>query len=120
MMDSTTSFISFYQLLMIVLGMFSLELITNYFIFRKMDIEPWKGLIPFYNSFLYYKTFYRSGWVMLLVFFPFVGIWFAFGLLNRLGKGFNKSLIWRIALPMILSPIGKLILAFGHDEFDWE
>lgn len=40
MMDSTTSFISTYQLFMIVLGMFSLELITNYFIFRKMDIEP--------------------------------------------------------------------------------
>ena len=120
MMDSTTNFISFYQLLMIVLGMFSLELITNYFIFRKMDIEPWKGLIPFYNAFLYYKTFYKSGWALLLVFIPIVGIWFQFGLLNRLGKGFNKSLIWRIFLLMILSPIGKLILAFGDDEFDWE
>ena len=39
-MDTTTDFIGIYQLLMIILGMFSLELITNYFIFRKMDIEP--------------------------------------------------------------------------------
>lgn len=90
-------------------------LLCNYFIFQKIGYSGISGVIPIYNSVLLFRRYYGSGWYVLTVFIPIVGIWFAFGILNRIRKDFNKDLIWLILFLCIFSFVGYGILAFGSD-----
>lgn len=89
------------------------SLICNYFIFQKIGYSGISGIIPVYNSVLLFRRYYGSGWYALTLLIPFVGLWFAFGTINRMRKDFNKSLEWAIPLMFIFSFVGYGILAFG-------
>ena len=67
------------------------------------------------SRYLLFRRYYGSGWYFLTLFIPFIGIWFAFGVYNRLRKDFNKSLGWFILFLCIFSFVGYGILAFGSD-----
>ena len=112
--------------------------LCNYFIFQKIGYSGVSGMIPIYNSVLLFKRYYGSGWYVLAILMPFtfgliapfiyfapialliyvvgtiiICFYFAYGVLNRLRKDFNKSLEWFIVFLCVLPFIGYGILAFG-------
>ena len=86
------TFFNYYLTFIGLSGFFTL--LCNYFIFQKIGYSGISGVIPIYNTILLYRRYYGSGWYVLTLFIPFVNIWFAFGVYNRLRKDFNKSLEW--------------------------
>lgn len=110
-MIMSDTFFNYYLSFIGISGLFSL--LCDYFIFQKIGYSGISGVIPIYNTILLFRRYYGSGWYILTIFIPFVNIWFAFGLLNRLRKDFNKSLEWFILFLCIFSFVGYGILAFG-------
>lgn len=112
-MEMSNTFFTYY---LSFIGLYSLfNLLCNYFIFQKIGYSGISGVIPIYNVILLFRRYYGSGLYFLTLFIPFVGIWFAFGIYNRLRKDFNKSLGWFILFLCIFSFVGYGILAFGSD-----
>lgn len=107
------TFFNYYLTFIGLSGLFTL--LCNYFIFQKIGYSGISGVIPIYNVILLFRRYYGSGWYFLTLFIPFIGIWFAFGVYNRLRKDFNKSLGWFILFLCIFSFVGYGILAFGSD-----
>lgn len=105
------TFFNYYLTFIGLSGLFTL--LCNYFIFQKIGYSGISGVIPVYNTILLFRRYYGSGWYVLTLFIPFVDIWFAFGIYNRLRKDFNKSLGWFILFLCIFSFVGYGILAFG-------
>ena len=63
------NFMTFLAFFSIFLFVALVEILANYSLFRKFgDIEPWKGLIPIYSTFLLYRRYYGSGLFIHLVF----------------------------------------------------
>ena len=107
---------TFFTYYLSFIGIYSLFcLLCDYFIFQKIGYSGISGVIPIYNVILLFRRYYGSGLYFLTLFIPFVGIWFAFGIYNRLRKDFNKSLGWFILFLCIFSFVGYGILAFSSD-----
>lgn len=92
--------------------------IANWKLFEKMGYKGWQGIIPFYSEYILTKELYGSGWYFLLLLVPIVNIYYACGLMNRLGQRFHKSLRWRIVLLMVFGVYGEWILAYSDDVYD--
>ena len=107
-------------LMLFVIGLMTVvvSFIANWKLFEKMGYEGWRGIIPFYSTYILTKELYGSGLYFFLLLIPFVNIYYACGLANRLGKRFHKSLRWRIVLLMFFGTYGEWILAFSNDEYD--
>ena len=56
---------------------YAIGVIPLWFIFKKAGIEPWKALIPIYNSYLTYELFWDTKWFWILL-----GAAFASGLFS--------------------------------------
>ena len=89
------------------------SLIANWKLFEKMGYKGWQGIIPFYSEYILVKELY-----FLLLLIPIVNIYYACGLMNRLGQRFHKSLRWRVVLLIIFGMYGEWILAFSDDVYD--
>ena len=87
-----------------------------YGLFKKVGIDTGYAFIPIYREVLLFKIAYGSGWYFLTLFIPIVDIWFAFGVNNRIGKLFGKSLTWRIVFMHIFGPLGLYIVGYGKGE----
>ena len=68
------------------------------------------------STIMYYGLFRKVGIDTGYAFIPIVDIWFAFGVNNRIGKLFGKSLTWRIVFMHIFGPIGYYIVGYGKGE----
>jgi hypothetical protein len=84
--------------------------------FEKAALPGWGAIVPIYNSYLICKTAGRSGWWVLLLFIPIVGIIAAIILMSDISKRFDKSLGFTLGL-IFLSPIFVPILGFGSAEY---
>lgn len=94
------------------------SLVANWKLFEKMGYKGWQGIIPFYSEYILVKELYGSGWYFLLLLIPIVNIYYACGLMNRLGQRFHKPLRWRVVLLIIFGTYGEWILAFSDDVYD--
>ena len=94
------------------------SLVANWKLFEKMGYKGWQGIIPFYSEYILVKELYGSGWYFLLLLIPIVNIYYACGLMNRLGQRFHKSLRWRVVLLIIFGMYGEWVLAFSDDVYD--
>lgn len=99
-----------------IISMLIISTIMYYGLFRKVGIDTGYAFIPIYREVLLFKIAYGSGWYFLTLFIPIVDIWFAFGVNNRIGKLFGKSLTWRIVFMHIFGPIGYYIVGYGKGE----
>jgi len=92
--------------------------VAGWKIFEKAGVEGWKALIPFYNIYLYLEIAGYNGWLMLLIFVPYVGS-LVVAILMALGlaKNFGKSVLFAIFGLLIFSIVGYLMLAFGSDKY---
>ena len=92
--------------------------VAGWKIFEKAGVEGWKALIPFYNNYLFLEIAGYNGWLMLLIFVPYVGS-LVVAILMALGlaKNFGKSVLFAIFGLLIFSIVGYLMLAFGSDKY---
>lgn len=91
-------------------------LIANWRIFEKMGHQGWKGLIPFYNTYIQFEMLYGKGAKMFLMLIPFYGLYIAVKFYIDLAHAFNQStgFGWGLAL---LGVVFSCILAFGQAEY---
>ena len=85
-------------------------------LFRKMGIEGWKSMIPFYNTYcLMYKLYGRKTefWLLLI---PIVNIIIYIRFYFDLGKSFNKSFGFDLGL-LFLNPLFIAILGLSEDKY---
>lgn len=92
-----------------------LMIISLWKIFTKSGEKGWKALIPFYNILTLMKIIDMSWWFIILMFIPFVQLFFYALLSVMLANRFGKGVIFAIGilfLPCIFIPI----LAFTKSE----
>ena len=100
------------------------HLIASWFLFKKMGINPWKAIIPFYNSYTLCEKIFGNGLYFLVGFagiIPYVGyvilvLWSVVSSI-RLAKSFGRgggTVVGLIFVPTIF----YFILAFGSAEFE--
>lgn len=92
-----------------------LMIISLWKIFTKSGEKGWKALIPFYNILTLMKIIDMSWWFIILMFIPFVQLFFYALLSVMLANRFGKGVIFAIGilfLPCIFIPI----LAFTKTE----
>jgi len=105
-------------MLVTVLVAWAIMAVAGWKIFEKAGVEGWKALIPFYNNYLFLEIAGYNGWLMLLIFVPYVGS-LVVAILMALGlaKNFGKSVLFAIFGLLIFSVVGYLMLAFGSDKY---
>lgn len=87
-----------------------------YKIFRKMGFKGWYALCPVLDSYTICKGVWGDGFVFLLQWIPFYGIYVAIKTVIGLGRSFGKGVGFGLGL-LFLSPIFLGILAFGKSEY---
>lgn len=88
-------------------------IIANWKIYKKLGLEPWACLIPFYNNYVLFARFYSSGWEFLTTLIPLYGVYRAVKLQIDVAHAFGQSDGFACGL-IFLYPIFAMILAFGH------
>ncbi len=91
---------------------FIVTLAASWRIFQKMGREGWEGIIPIYNTYVYYEELYGNGWRMLLLLIPIYNIYVAYRFAQDLAASFHQSKGFGWGL-FLLTPIFNCILAFG-------
>jgi hypothetical protein len=87
-------------------------------VFKKLDIEAWKSLIPFYNFIVLMLYFKISLWYLLFLFFPYAILILEFIVGYRMAKSFGLDIGFAIGLTFwFTKPIFISILGFGNHEF---
>lgn len=89
---------------------------AEYGIFEKAGEEGWKAIIPFYNSYIFYKISTGKGWLFILQYIPIVGFFVrAYGT-YKLAKVFDRGGLFWIGL-WLIPFICEMILGFGNDTY---
>lgn len=110
-------------LLMFGLVLVVIGLLLNYFLFKKLGLDGWRGLIPVYSSYLFIQTLTKSkklalAYIILafLSFIPILNYFFFIFLIAisvyttfLLAKGFGKGIVFTI---LLFTPIGFLLLGY--------
>lgn len=91
-------------------------IIANWKLYKKMGYKGWKSLIPFYNTWLFYKALTGNGWNMLRLLIPIYNIYYATIMNYEEARVFGKGINFGFGL-YFLTPIFTLILAFGSAQY---
>lgn len=90
--------------------MFAIEiiaLISYWKLFEKAKVKGWKSLIPIYNSYIMVLISGLPGWSVLLLFIPFVNVFYSiilvFNFLKAYGKGIGTFLLY-LFFPYVILP----------------
>ncbi len=85
-------------------------------VFVKAGQPGWAAIIPIYNTYIMCKIAGRSGWWVLLLCIPLVGVVFFIILMLDFAKSFGKGAGFAVGL-ILLGPIFFAILAFGDATY---
>jgi len=88
-------------------------IIAAWKVFTKAGKPGWGIFIPIYNLYLWVKIAGRSGWWVLLIMIPIVGIVFSIIVALDVAKAFGKSGVWGFFLLFLFTFIGLPILGYG-------
>ena len=89
--------------------------ISLYYLFPKLNIESWKGLVPVLNFVELGEKTGRARWYGLLVLVPIVNIFIATGIAVATVRSFGRYSLAEAALAVIYCPISFFRLAFDKD-----
>lgn len=109
----TTFFIAY---TIIISAIIVFRIVCLWFIFKKAGVEPWKSLIPFYNTYTMFEISGFNGWFFLFLIIPFVSAVFSILQIINLGSSFRKSSGFIVGM-ILLPEIFYAILAFSHDRY---
>ena len=86
-------------------------------IFKKMGLEGWNAIIPFYNLYKEFEVLYGNGWRFLLILIPLYNIYVIFKLNIDLANRFGQSTAFGVGLTLV-SVVFQCMLGFGDYQFD--
>lgn len=92
-------------------------IIGGWKMFEKAGEAGWKSIIPFYNSYVYFRIAGRNGWGFLLLMVPFVNIVVGIMVSMDIAKHFGKSEVYGIFAVWLLPFIGVLDLGLGDATY---
>ena len=84
--------------------------------FKKAGLQPWKGLIPYYNTWLVLKLTNRSGITFFLQFIPIVGWFVSMSIFIDFSKTFGKFSFQEHAMAALIPFIYFPILGFSNND----
>ena len=121
MLDQETYFdILYYQYstLLLIVGLFVsvIFIISTWKMYEKAGEPGWASIIPFYNSYIFYKIATGHGWAFLLTFIPCVGLIYQIYATYKLAQNFGKGVGFTIGLllvPFVFFPI----MGFDDSQF---
>ena len=87
-----------------------------YFLFPKMGIDSWKGLVPVLNFIEWGNAVGRSKWYVIWLFVPIVNLFIFVGLAVDIARSFGKYKFIHTAVSVIYAPAMILYLAFRDEE----
>lgn len=95
----------------------ALILIGWWKLFEKAGEAGWKVLIPFYNTYTFFRIAGRNGWGFLLLLIPFVSfvVWIVVSI--DMAKHFGKGTAYGIFAIWLLPFIGALDLGLGDATY---
>lgn len=105
---------SFLWIFFIIFGIIVIiNIVFTWRVYKKLNIKPWKCLIPFYSSWVLFEKVDLKPWLFLI---PFIGpiiLFYSFYKMSlKLGSGQLVAI-----LNVIIPIIGQGILAFGSTEY---
>lgn len=75
-----------------------------YLLFKKMGIEGWKALVPFYSTYLAVKQIRKPIWWVFVYYIPFLGFIVWVGIIVEILKQFKIlsfwNMLWELFLPL--------------------
>ena len=93
-----------------------LTLVAFWFIFSKFGEPGWKAVIPFYNTYIWYKYTWGNGWYFLFLLVPIANIVFYILTMIKTAKAFGHNEGFAVGL-IFLPPVFLLILALNEDRY---
>lgn len=105
----------------LVLAILVLSLLAHMFIAKKLGLEMWEGLLPYYREYKFATRIFgeEEGFKGLLIMIPVFGLIFSLKYYKRLCYVMNKPR-WHGWLLLLLPFPFLLILAFGKSQFNYE
>ena len=94
-----------------------LSIIANWKIFEKAGEAGWKSIVPFLNTFTFFRIAGRNGWGFLLMLVPFVNIIVWIVVSMDLAKHFGKSGAYGFFFVFFFPFVGALDLGFGEAKY---
>ena len=94
-----------------------LMIASQWKVYQKAGQPGWACLVPFYNIIILLQIIEKPIWWLLMMFIPFVNIYFAVVISIELAKKFNKETgfgIGLVFLPFVFYPM----LAFGDATYN--
>jgi len=86
-------------------------------VFTKAGQPGWAVLIPIYNLYVLLKIVGKPGWwLLVIIFFPPIGIFMALYVIHLLSKSFGHGIGFTLGL-IFLSIIFYPILGFGDSKY---
>lgn len=85
-------------------------------IFEKANVEGWKAIIPFYNTYCLYKITWGNGWIFLSLIVPIVNAIVGIITIYKLAKVFGKGIGYFFGL-LLLGIVFYPLLAFSDAEY---
>ena len=93
-----------------------LSLVAAWKVYMKMGYQGWEAIVPFYSSYVLFKTLYGNGWKMLLMLIPIYNIYVVVKLSIDLAHAFGKSTAFGFGI-LLLNAVFMCIMAFDDSEF---
>lgn len=93
-----------------------LSLVAAWKVYMKMGYQGWEAIVPFYSSYVLFKTLYGNGWKMLLMLIPIYNIYVVIKLSIDLAHAFGKSTGFGFGI-LLLNAVFMCIMAFDDSEF---
>lgn len=90
--------------------------ISLFFLFKKVEVEPWKGLVPGLNFVEWARVIGRKPAYALWLLFPIVNIFIYAGMAIDMVRSFGKYRFLHSAMAVIYAPAYFLYLAFANGE----
>lgn len=87
-----------------------LSLLFLYFVFGKMGLTQWKGLVPGYNLYILCEEFYGNGWRVFMFLIPVYGVILWVRMCLRWARGFGRSAGFGVGMALA-TPVFLGILA---------
>ena len=103
----------------IYLAVIVLMVASQWKVYQKAGQPGWACLVPFYNIIVLLQIIEKPIWWLLMMFIPFVNIYFCIITYIELAKKFQKGVGFALGL-LFLSPIFFPILAFGDATYEQE
>ena len=106
-----------FSIMMLIFGALCIVMVVAWWkIFTKAGKPGWASLIPFYNTIVLLEIAGKPWWWLLLMFIPFVGIYFLIVMWIEICKSFGKGTGFMVGI-FLLHPIFLCILAFGSARY---